>query len=300
MITQRRGIARVPGEQNVDRWPAEWRAFSPSQSDRWSTAAGTPGRRSALSTTRTQSSRSSARRGAATFRRRESFGIGRSGAGRFGRHRKVRRRGAGNDRKRGRRRAGRRLDNVDGRVAGPTFPCRPCSFHLPISLDSGLAGLRTPGQWFTAGDVLDLTRHAELTSPLLGSGPKTAGDSGRLILEAPSGEKTRLSALGTNHLATLREQGLYELRGEATPIGGGRPIAVNVDPAEANLAHLDPAELVAAASANTTTHQAVDAGTAPPAQQEGRQTVWWYLLLGALFLMAIETVMSNRLSRAMS
>lgn len=155
-------------------------------------------------------------------------------------------------------------------------------------------------QWFISGDVLDLTRHAELTSPLIGSGPKAAGDSGRLVLEAPSGEKTRLSVLGSNHLATLREQGLYELRGENAAIGGGRPIAVNVDPTEADLSHLDPQELVAAASANTATRQTIDLSTAPPEQQEGRQTVWWYLLLGALFLMAIETVVSNRLSRATS
>lgn len=148
--------------------------------------------------------------------------------------------------------------------------------------------------------MLDLTRHAELTSPLLGSGPKPAADSGRLILEGPSGEKTRLSAFGTNHLATLRERGLYELRGENAPVGGGRPIAVNVDPSEADLTHLDPAELVAAASANTAAHQVVNAQTAPPDQQESRQTIWWYLLLAALFLLAVETVMSNRLSRATS
>jgi len=148
--------------------------------------------------------------------------------------------------------------------------------------------------------VLDLTRHAELTSSLISSGPKTTGDSGRLVLEAPSGEKTRLSALGTNHLATLRQQGLYELRGENAAIGSGRPIAVNVDPAEADLSHLDPQELVAAASANPATHQTVDASQIPPEQQEARQTVWWYLLLGALFLMAVETVVSNRLSRATS
>jgi len=145
--------------------------------------------------------------------------------------------------------------------------------------------------------VLDLSRHAELTSPLMGSGAKAEGDSVRLILEAPSGEKTRLSVLGTNHLASLREQGLYELRREGDPVGGGRPIAVNVDAAEADLTHLDPQELVAAAAATTTKAVQADAAPAAPEQQEGRQTVWWYLLLAALFLLAVETVLSNRLSR---
>jgi hypothetical protein len=155
-------------------------------------------------------------------------------------------------------------------------------------------------QWFTAGDVLDLSRHAELTSPLMGSSAKAEGDSVRLILEAPSGEKTRLSVMGTNHLATLREQGLYELRGEGDQVGGGRPVAVNVDAAEADLSHLDPQELVAAASATTAKVASGEVATVAPEQQEGRQTLWWYLLLAALFLLAVETVLSNRLSRVSS
>jgi hypothetical protein len=155
-------------------------------------------------------------------------------------------------------------------------------------------------QWYTAGDVLDLSRHAELTSPLMPSGAKAAGDSGRLVLQAPSGEKTRLSVLGKNHLATLRERGLYELRGEDTPVGAGRPIAVNVDPKEADLAQLDPQELVASAAADTARANKSESITVQPEQMENRQTVWWYLLLAALFLLAVETVMSNRLSRATS
>lgn len=155
-------------------------------------------------------------------------------------------------------------------------------------------------QWFTAGEILDLSRHAELTGPLLGSGPRASDDSVRLVLEAPSGEKTRLSVLGTNHLARLKERGLYELRSENMAIGAGRPIAVNVDPAEADLSRLDPQELVAAASATPASRQTFEAGTVAPEQQESRQTIWWYLLLVALFLLAVETVLSNRLSRAAS
>jgi hypothetical protein len=37
-----------------------------------------------------------------------------------------------------------------------------------------------------------------------------------------------------------------------------------------------------------------------PQDQEQRQKVWWYLMLGALLLMAVETMLSNRLSKAMS
>ena len=34
-----------------------------------------------------------------------------------------------------------------------------------------------------------------------------------------------------------------------------------------------------------------------PEEEERRQAVWWYLLIGAFLLLAVETVMSNRLSR---
>ncbi len=85
------------------------------------------------------------------------------------------------------------------------------------------------------------------------------------------------------------------------PPGSGRPIAVNVDPAESDLSHLDPQEIVVAVTSDNGQRQpGSDFSTATPQDQENRQKVWWYLLLGALFLMAVETAMSNRLSRVTS
>ena len=73
---------------------------------------------------------------------------------------------------------------------------------------------------------------------------------------------------------------------------------MNVDPAESDLSHLDPQEIVAAVtSANGQRQAGSDFNAATPQDQESRQKVWWYLLLGALLLMAVETAMSNRLSR---
>ena len=40
------------------------------------------------------------------------------------------------------------------------------------------------------------------------------------------------------------------------------------------------------------------AGPASPADYEKRQRLWWYLLAGALALLGVETVVSNRLSKA--
>ena len=69
--------------------------------------------------------------------------------------------------------------------------------------------------------------------------------------------------------------------------------------AEADLSHLDPQDLVAAVTSANAQREAGTGLDAPtPESQEQRQRLWWYLLLGALLLMAIETTLSNRLSRA--
>jgi hypothetical protein len=150
--------------------------------------------------------------------------------------------------------------------------------------------------WFNAGDVLDISRHGELTAPFLGG--RTADTLTELVLEAPSGAKDRVTATGANHLVTLNEQGFYELRGRDTPVGSGRPIAVNVDPQESDLSHLDPQDIVVAVTAvNGERVPGSDFNVGTPQEQERRQKIWWYLLTAAVLLMVGETLLSNRLSR---
>jgi Aerotolerance regulator N-terminal/von Willebrand factor type A domain len=152
--------------------------------------------------------------------------------------------------------------------------------------------------WFQAGDVLDLSRHGELTAPFTVSGADAAESP--LVLESPSGHRTPLTASGAEHLATLSEQGFYELRGVGTAAGSGRPIAVNVDPKESDLSRFDPKELVAAVTATSAIDQKTAGASMAPEDVERGQTIWWYLLVVALLLMVAETILSNRLSKAES
>ena len=144
---------------------------------------------------------------------------------------------------------------------------------------------------FVAGEVLDLSRHAEL-----------AGGAGRAaapaVVEAPSGAKSRLAS-SNEGLVPLHEQGFYEIRPEGAPRGMGQRVAVNLDPAEANLARIDPEELKASvlASNGGSVAGAVAADAPTREDAERRQTIWWYLLVLAGVLLASETLMSNRLSR---
>ena len=65
---------------------------------------------------------------------------------------------------------------------------------------------------------------------------------------------------------------------------------------------IDPTELVAAVTGRATQVAAVTPGPtetteADVKEAEKRQALWWYLLLTGLLLLAVETVVSNRLSQ---
>ena len=118
-----------------------------------------------------------------------------------------------------------------------------------------------------------------------------------LSLVSPSGKRVRFS--DSLQAAALTERGFYELRTAATAEGSGRPVAVNVDLAESDLAHVEPRELVAAATAIAGPGGAPAGGdAATAAERERAQRVWWYLLVGAFLVLAAETMLSNRLSGA--
>jgi hypothetical protein len=164
------------------------------------------------------------------------------------------------------------------------LPKRPVYLPLVHQLVKYLARYEQPSSWSTVGQVVDL-------SVLL----KSRADR---IVMTPSGERVRFSSSDPG-LLELNEQGIYEVR---TGSGTGRPdrIAVNLDPAESDLAPLDPQELVAAVTGHAA-QAATDASQAPvqmsPVEAEKRQGLWWYLIVAGLALLAAEMVVSNVLSR---
>ena len=291
------GLLIVPGETHPETWPADWRAMLPAQVgrvvDRTADAGGTL---------------SAIDYASPVF---ELFNAPRSGdfsTARFYRYRALAPQGSTAV-------LARFDDNSPALVERPlgegkvlmwassvdaywtNLPLQPVFLPFVHQLGKFAGRYTDPRPWYTAGEVVDLSRHGELTAAFLGG--RGTDSSTELVLQSPSGTRTRVTAAGPNHLLTLREQGFYELRGRDTPVGSGRPIAVNVDPTEADLSHLDPQEMVAAVTAvNGEQAPGADLNAATPEEQERRQRVWWYLLLGALFLMAGETAVSNRLSRS--
>lgn len=293
------GVVIVPGEQDAGAWPPEWRALLPATIgpvvDRTADAGGTL---------------SSIDYSHPIF---EIFNAPHSGdfsTARFDRYRALRPSPSSSV-------IARFDDGSPALISRPAgdgtlviwassidqywtnLPLQPVFLPFVHQLGKVVGRYADPRPWFTAGDVLDLSRHGELTAPFLaGSG---TGARGSLVLESPSGQRERLSAGGADHLTTLRERGFYELRGPNTPVGSGRPIAVNVDPEELDLSRVDPHDVVAAVqAASARAPNGLGGSTATPQDRERRQSVWWYLLLAALVLLAAETTLSNRLSRATS
>jgi aerotolerance regulator-like protein/VWA domain-containing protein len=166
------------------------------------------------------------------------------------------------------------------------FPRKPVYLPLIHQLVKYLARYEQPTAWRTVGQVVDL-------SALL------KGRADRVVM-TPAGERVTVPASEAG-LVELNEQGVYEVRGASGATVRAERIAVNLDPAESDLATLDPEELVAAVTGRAGAAQAQAAGVEPaqlsPQDAERQQGLWWYLLVAGMLLLAAETVIANRLSR---
>lgn len=157
------------------------------------------------------------------------------------------------------------------------FPVQPVYLPLVHRMLMYAAGWKKEGPAHIIGDAVAL-------------------DPGDYVAVSPHGRRITLSA--AHPLLPLEERGFYEVRDAAN---GGRvaaTIASNVDVAESDLTPLNPAELASSVkSAAAARLNARDAAVATSAEREKRQSLWWYLMVAGFALLAIETVVSNRLSR---
>jgi hypothetical protein len=140
------------------------------------------------------------------------------------------------------------------------------------------------------------------TPPMRTVGDMMAFEPGDYVAVAPGGERMSLDA--DRPVLPLMAQGFHEVRDGRRTSTVLQTIAVNTDVAESDLSTLPAAELQAAVQAPAGTEPAANsagaaaaAAAATPADVEHRQSLWWYLMVVGFALLAIETVVSNRLSR---
>jgi hypothetical protein len=138
-----------------------------------------------------------------------------------------------------------------------------------------LAGYTPRPAWQTAGEPV---RADETDGVVLSpSGAREPSDDGRAFVP--------------------HETGFYERRTSAVTSAGRRYLAVNLDPAESNLATIDAAELAAQVSGGRGGIRSDEAVAVAPEDREHRQSLWWYALAAAVLMLAAESLLGGRVSR---
>jgi hypothetical protein len=159
------------------------------------------------------------------------------------------------------------------------LPLQPVFLPFLHQLLKHAAGHVEARPWYTVGEALDLSQEQEL-----------AGRDAAVL--PPSGQKQRVPA--AQRAVELAAPGFYEVR----RLEGGSwsaLAAVNFDPAESDLAALDPEELRGAVVRKGAAAAALGAGPAPTVDEhESRQALWRYLLAAGFLVLVGETVLSNR------
>ena len=110
----------------------------------------------------------------------------------------------------------------------------------------------------------------------------------------PSGDRLAIPDR-TAGVIELRDPGFYEVRaGDKDP--SPLTVASNVDLREADMTPVDPQEVAAGATGRAGGAAAAGANaTYTNEERERTQRVWWYVLVAGLALLALETLMANRL-----
>jgi hypothetical protein len=170
------------------------------------------------------------------------------------------------------------------------FALKPIYLPFVHRVVQHLADYNQPTPYLTVGQVLDLAAYPGAVDLDL--------TNANLVVRDPLEERVNTGNDDRTGFVELSKSGFYEIRDTEASDTGLVRVAVNVDLDESNLEPVDPDELVAAATGRAGGDRAVasERELAPEAL-ERRQTLWWYLLIGALGFLAAETVVSNRLSR---
>ncbi len=156
---------------------------------------------------------------------------------------------------------------------------------------------------FAAGQILDVSDATAMATAGLGEVTEAlAGSRGASGRSLRRGRAWRFPRGRGPRFLHLVEQGIYEIRPPGTSDVRPVAVAVNVDLGEADLAPLDMEEVVASISGRPPSEPTAERRDTREARlvledQERRQSLWRFLLMGAFVLLAVETVVSNRISR---
>ena len=168
------------------------------------------------------------------------------------------------------------------------MPVKPVFLPFLHTTTKYLSDYNEPPPSLTVGQVVPAPRAVRA---------RAAATKAATIAVAPSGARVTFNA--EDGAIELTEQGFYDIRTQGAGSDTAVTLASNVDLSESDLAQMDPRELVAAVAGKpaTDTYGGVEGRPSDEAQAQA-QRIWWYFLVAAGLLLAGETLLSNRLSRA--
>jgi hypothetical protein len=180
------------------------------------------------------------------------------------------------------------------------FPQKAMFLPLVHGLMRYLGQYEEAAAWHTVGRMLDISApigQIVREGRAVGEAGKTRVAAG--VVVSPSGEQVTLGAGGVQSIA-LDEQGFYSVRLQG--LADRRPygVAVNLDSAESDLSALSPQEFLAGATGRAAVAalgQSLENPELTPQDVEKKQSIWWFLLVGAVLALVGEAVLSNRLSK---
>ena len=172
------------------------------------------------------------------------------------------------------------------------FPLKPVFLPFIHQVTTYLAGYREEPAAYRVGEAVPLDR----------TGLAIVGDEAEeFVVESPTGARSVIVLESAGPLE-LQRHGFYEIRALEGKPGRGTVVAVNPDPVESDLAAVDPEEIALAvaapAPAGTDDRTATLAAALTPGEKERRQALWWYLLLGAILVLLVETGVGHRATGA--
>ena len=163
---------------------------------------------------------------------------------------------------------------------GPSWNDLPLTpLYLPfIHQMVRYAGKHEANSWYGLGQTFTVRKEAEGPSPAVDT---PSGARLNEVRSTPDGEL----------LVTAREPGFYRLRYNSQPDFA----AVNVDGAEGDFSKLNFQEFMAGITGGAGAAEGAGANQNVSGEEiEGRQRVWWSLLLVALVLLLAESVLARR------
>ncbi len=181
------------------------------------------------------------------------------------------------------------------------FPTRQMYPPLMVLLTQYLAQYGEEPAWYTVGRMLDLAAPAAAAMVREGAAgdPQTPVRKPSGVVVSPSGDQSTIGEGGADAVE-LAQQGFYSVRMQGA--GARRPyaVAVNLDPAESDLAPMEPTEFVATVTGRavtvTPTGESLEHPNLTPQDIERKQSIWWFLLLAGVAALLAEALLSNRLS----